>query len=150
MGQGVDEVAEHEADLSIGIAFDGFQGTPADAGNEALDDSLQAEVVVFIEHEAQISQDVFAFLSFKQVELVDAGDRQLLVLRVLLVMRCNAHPDQLSLAVVADEDAGLQAFFRRKGFDFPENPAGFLKPGAGFMEDDGAPRSFEAEMPGSV
>ena len=93
MGQGIDEVAEHEADLSIGITLDGIQGTPADAGDEALDDSLQAEVVVFIEHEAQISQDVFAFLSFKQVELVDAGDRQLLVLRVLLVMRCNAHPD---------------------------------------------------------
>ena len=62
---------------------------------------------MFIHQQSKISQDVLAFLPFKQVKLVDAGNRQLLVLRVLLVVRGNAHPDELSLAVVADEDAGL-------------------------------------------
>lgn len=106
-------------------------------GDEALDDSLQAEVVVFIERESKVGQDVLTFLPFEQVKLVDAGNRQLLVLGELLVVRGNAHPDQLSLAVVADENAGLQLFFRWQGLDFPENPAGFLHPGVGFMKDDG-------------
>ena len=76
LGNGVDEVAEPEAQTAVGLAFDGFDGPPADAGDEAQEDAFQAEVVVLVQAQPQVGQDVFTFLALEQVKLVDAGDGQ--------------------------------------------------------------------------
>lgn len=79
LGNGVDEVAEPEAQAAVGFAFDGFDGPPADAGDETQENPLQTQVVMLVEQQPEIGQDVFTFLSLEQVELVDAGDGQLLL-----------------------------------------------------------------------
>ena len=69
---------------------------------------------MLIQEQPQVGQDIFTFLSLEQVELVDTGDGQLVLRRIVLVMGVDARPELLGLAIAADEDAGLQALFRRQ------------------------------------
>lgn len=92
---------------------------------------------MLVQEQPQVGQDVFTFLALEQVELVDAGDGQTGCWRIVEIMGRNTCPQLLGLAIAADEDAGLEALFRRQLAQFLENPAAFIEKGIGLVDDDG-------------
>ena len=110
------------------------------SADKTIGNAVYAQAIVPVKAEAQIGNDILAFLPLKKLELVYRRKRQPPCRRYIFIVRAHAVPDHFGILISAHEDTSVLPRILGELADFSKNPAPFIHKCRRLMPIDGFTR----------